>query len=199
VGGPPCPLDRAPDRATAASVSAPAGPIWPSLRAAAHAFCPPFEVANEDPGRLVIDLRDPSGQVLRLRYRSERGLFLRTYFLVVEAELPGFGPAEPGELVLRRRKLRWKRPRPRGGERWTESFGSSEIRSALKGVPAERLTLQWQPNRASWRLALETLLGSVTVTFFPALMTPNPLKPDEAQAMIALVAALRHPRARTPA
>jgi hypothetical protein len=180
-------------------VSAPAGPVWPSLRAAAHAFCPPFEMANEDPGRLVIDLRDPSGQVLRLRYRSERGLFLRTYFLVVEAELPGFGPAEPGELVLRRRKLRWKRPHPRDGDRWSESFASAEIRSALKRVPAERLSLRWRPEQASWRLALETLLGSVTVTFFPALMTPNPLKPDEAQAMIALVAALRHPPARTPA
>jgi hypothetical protein len=180
-------------------VSAPAGPIWPSLRAAAAAFCPPFEVANEDPRRLVIDLREPSGHVLRLRYRSERGLVLRTYYLVVEAELPGAGPADPGELVLRRRKLRWKRPRPRGGDPWSETFGTSEIRSALKRVPAERLTLQWQPNRASWRLALETLLGSVTVTFFPALMTPNPLKPEEAQAMIALVGALRHPPARTPA
>jgi hypothetical protein len=179
-------------------VSAPAGPVWPSLRAAAHAFSPSFEVATEDARRLVISLQDSAGHVLRLRYRSERGLFLRTYFLVVEAELPGFGPAEPGELVLRRRKLRWKRPRPRGGDRWTETFGSPEIRSALNRVPAEKITLQWQPDRGSWGLALETLLGSVTVTFFPALMTPNPLKPDEAQAMIALVGALRHPPARTP-
>lgn len=199
MDSPPRPLDRAPDRATAASVSAPAGPIWPSLRAAAAAFCPPFEVFDEDAGRLVVSVRDAAGQTLRLRYRSERGLFLRTYYLVVEAELPGPGPSDPGELVLRRRKLRWKRPRPRGGDPWSETFGSAEIRSALKRVPAERLTLQWQPNRASWRLALETLLGSVTVTFFPALMTPNPLKPEEAQAMIALVAALRHLPARTPA
>lgn len=180
-------------------MSAPAGPVWPSLRAAADAFCPPFEVAGEDARRLVISLRDTAGDELLLRYRSERGLFLRTYYFVVEAELPGPGPSDPGELVLRRRKLRWKRPRPRDSDPWSETFGSSEIRSALKRVPAERLTLQWQPNRASWRLALETLLGSVTVTFFPALMTPNPLKPEEAQAMIALVAALRHPPARTPA
>ncbi|MGH2997429.1 MAG: hypothetical protein ACRDM9_14025, partial [Gaiellaceae bacterium] len=90
-------------------------------------------------------------------------------------------------------------PRPRGGDRWSESFGSAEIRSALKRVPAERLSLRWRPERASWRLVLEMLPGSVTVTFFPALMTSNPLKRDEAQAMIALVAALRHPPARTPA
>lgn len=180
-------------------MSAPAGPVWPSLRAAAGAFCPPFAVSSEDPRRLVISLEDTVGHELLLSYRSERGLFLRTYYLVVEAELQGAGPQDAGELVLRRRKLRWKRPRPRGGDRWSESFGSAEIRSALKRVPAERLSLRWRPERASWRLVLEMLPGSVTVTFFPALMTSNPLKRDEAQAMIALVAALRHPPARTPA
>jgi hypothetical protein len=180
-------------------VSAPAGPVWPSLRTAADSFCPPFEVAGEDAGRLVISLRDPAGDELLLRYRSERGLFLRTYYFVVEAELRGAGPEDAGELVLRRRKLRWKRPRPRGGDRWSESFASAEIRSALKRVPAERVSLRWRPERASWRLALEMLPGSVTVTFFPALMTSNPLKRDEARAMIALVRALRQPPARTPA
>jgi hypothetical protein len=180
-------------------VSAPAGPVWPSLRAAADAFCPPFEVAEENPGRLTVSLRTAAGDELLLGYRSERGLFSRTYYFVVAAELAGAGPAEAGELVLSRRKLRWKRPHPRGGDRWSEAFGSADIRAALKRVPADRLSLRWQPERSSWQFALEMLPGSVTVTFFPALMTPNPLKREEAKAIVALVRALRHPTGRTPA
>ena len=178
-------------------MSAPAGPVWPSLRAAAAAFCPPFEIAAENPGGLALKLRaGDSGDELRLRYRSERGLFLRTYYLVVEAELPGEGPTEPGELVLRRRKLRWKRPKPLGGGKWSESFASTDVRAALKRLQIEKLVLGWEPRRASWRLALETLAGSVTVTFFPALMTPNPLKREEARAVEALLRALTRAPAR---
>jgi hypothetical protein len=180
-------------------VSAPAGPVWPSLRAAADAFCPPFEVSAEDAARLVVWLRDPAGHELKLRYRSERGLFVRTYYLVVEAELAGDGPSDAGELVLGRRRTRWKRPRPREARRWSEIFGTPEIRTAVKRIPTERLSLRWRPEGEGWILVLETLLGSVTVTFFPALMTPNPLKREEAQAVIALVGALRLPLARTPA
>jgi hypothetical protein len=140
-----------------------------------------------------------SGDELRLRYRSERGLFLRTYYLVIEADLHGAGPEEPGELALRRRKLRWKRPKPRGGEAWSEAFAARDVQAALRPLQIERLALSWDPGRASWRLRLQTLLGSVTVTFFPPLETPNPLRRQEAQAVEALLRALKRAQRRTPA
>ena len=140
-----------------------------------------------------------SGDELRLRYHSERGLFLRTYYLVIEADLPGEGPAEAGELVLSRRKLRWKRPRPPGGEVWSKGLASPDVKAALRRVQVERLWLGWEPVEASWRLRLETLLGSVTVTFFPPLETPNPLRREEAQAVEALVRAVKRAQSRTPA
>lgn len=179
-------------------MSTPGGSIWPSLRAAAQAFCPPFEITAENPGGLMLELRAlDSGDELRLRYRSERGLFLRTYYLVIEADLPGAGPAEPGELSLSRRKLRWKRPRPHGGEAWSEAFAARDVLNALRLLQIEKLGLSWDPERASWRLRLQTLLGSVTVTFFPRLETPNPLRREEAQAVGALVRALKRAQ-RTP-
>jgi hypothetical protein len=181
-------------------LSAPGGSIWPSLRAAAEAFCPPFGIAAENPGRLMIELRAlDGGDELRLRYRSERGLFLRTYYLVIESNLPGEGPAKAGELVLSRRKLRWKRPRPPGGEVWTERLASPDVKAALRRVQVERLRLSWEPVEATWNLRLETLLGSVTVTFFPPLETANPLRREEAQAVEALVQAVKRAQTRTPA
>lgn len=180
--------------------AAPTGPVWSSLRTAAAAFCPPLEIADETPGRLSLSLRDPhSRRELRLRYRSERGLFLRTYFLVAETDIEGEGPAAAGELVLRRGALRWKRPKPHDGKRWGKSLGSPELRSTLKRVPVERLALAWEPDRATWKLALETLSGAVVVTFFPPLMTPNPLRREEAEAVVAAVDALRTASARRPA
>lgn len=165
----------------------------------ANAFCPPFEVTAEDPGRLAIGLRaGDSGDELRLRYRSERGLFLRTYFLVVESDLPGEGPPEAGKLILSHGRLRWKRPKPPGGKEWSNGFASPDVRAALKRLQIERFTLGWEPSRAIWRLTLETLLGSVTVTFFPAIMTPNPLKREEAEAIEALLRALKHAHGRRP-
>lgn len=173
-------------------MSLPAVPVWPFLREAAAAFCPPLELAREEPRRLALALRDPaSGGELLLRYRSERGLFLRTYYLAVEADVPGDGPAEAGELVLRRRRLRWRRPKPGDGERWSERLGSRELLEALRPLQIERLSLRWQPEALAWRLVLETLSGSVTVTFFPPLETPNPLRRGEADAIRALVEALR--------
>jgi hypothetical protein len=181
-------------------MSVPAGSPWPYLREAARAFCPPFEIAAEHPGKLTVELRDPAEtEPLRLRYRSDRGLVLRTYYLTIEAELPGEGPAEAGSLALRRGKLRWKRPKPRDGGRWSDGFTSPPVQSALKRLQVERLSLAWEPQRSRWRLRLETLSGSVTVTFFPALMTPNPFKRDEAEALAALLYALRRAPARTPA
>lgn len=180
-------------------MSSAVGAIWPSLRAAANAFCPPFAVAEENPGRLALELRaTDSGDRLRLRYRSERGLFLRTYYLVIEAELPGEGPVDAGQLVLRRRKLRWRRPKPRGAKEWGEPFAAADIGAALKRLQVERLVLSWEPEPATWKLALETLLGSVTVTFFPPLATPNPFHRDEAQAVEALLRAVKRASARTP-
>jgi hypothetical protein len=172
-------------------LSATGGPLYASLRAAAAPFCPPYEIVAENPAGLTIDLRRPhSPEHLRLRYRSERGLFLRTYYLVVEVDFPGEGPAEAGTLVLRRRRLRWKRPAPSDGERWSEGR-SDELKAALKRLQIERLGLGWEPERATWRLTLETLSGSVTVTFFPPLMTPNPFRLEEAEAIAGLLDAVR--------
>jgi len=174
--------------------------IWPSLRDAARAFCPPFEVVEERPGGLALRLRTPDGErELTLRYRSERGLFLRTYYLVIEAELDGDGPAQAGTLALSRRKLRWKRPKPPDAERWSEGMSSPEVRAALKPLQVESLDLAWDPGSGRWSLSLKTLCGSVTVTFFPPLATPNPFMRKEAQAVEALVGALKRAQMRTPA
>ncbi len=136
---------------------------------------------------------------MRVRYRSERGLFLRTYFLVVEAEIEGGGPVEPGRLALGRRGLAWKRPKPHDASRWRDAFASDELRGALRRLHAERLTLDWAPDRSRWNVALETLSGGVTVTFFPPLMTPNPLLREEAEALVSAFGALRRAPARIPA
>lgn len=141
-------------------------------------------------------MREPDSEPsLSLRYRSERGLFLRTYYLVVEAESPGEGPASAGELFLRRLplsapRLAWRRPRPAGGGTWRDRIRSPELASALKQLQVERLALRWRPERRSWLVELETLLGSVTVTFLPPLETPNPVRPEEARAVLDLVAAV---------
>jgi hypothetical protein len=175
-------------------------PVWSSLREAAAIFCPPLEVTDERPGALAVSLRDPeTDEELGLRYRSERGLFLRTYFLVAETEMRGVGPPASGRLVLRRRALRWKRPQPPDARRWSRGLASPELLAALSRLPIERLAIDWEPDRATWRFSLETLAGSLTVTFFPPLMTPNPLRREEADALVRAVGALRQASARTPA
>jgi hypothetical protein len=174
-------------------VSLPGGQAWPVLREAASAFCPPYEVVEERPGELSLVLRrgarDDEG--IRLRYRSTRGLFLRSYNLVVESSVAGEGPPEPGVLIRRGRRLVWRRPRPMDGRRWLERLVGEELRAALKRLQAERLTLAWDPTQARWRVALETLSGGLTVTFFPPLATPNPLERAEAQAFQDLLEAVR--------
>lgn len=125
-----------------------------------------------------------------LRYRSERGLFLRTYFLVAEAEIGGYGPSGPGVLTLRRGRLRWKRPKPPEADAWAQTVDWTDVQAALKRLPVDRLTLQWEPSSGLWLLRLQTLVGGVTVTFFPPLATPNPLLPQEAEALRELVAAV---------
>ena len=173
--------------------------IWPSLRDAANAFCPPYDVVEERPNGLALELRAPQGEALTLRYRSVRGLFLRTYYLVIETELEGDGPAEAGTLALSRRKLRWKRPKPREAERWSEGMSSPEVQAALKPLQVESLELAWNPGARKWNLALKTLCGSVTVTFFPPLATPNPFLRKEAQAVDELVRSLSRAQTRIPA
>jgi hypothetical protein len=181
-------------------VSAPAGPVWPTLREAAQAFCPPLEVATESPHALSLVLRDPdAGASVTLRYRSERGLFLRTYYLVMEAGVPGAGPDDAGQLVLRRRRLAWKRPKPRAGKAWGERLASDDMRAALRALQVERLSIAWAPRSETWNVSLETLSGSLTVTFFPALMTPNPLHREEAEAFLSLLGAVRAATSRTRA
>ena len=181
-------------------MSAPSGPVWPSLRAAARVFCPPLEVVSEQPGRLTVQLQNPeTGDELRLRYRSARTLFERTHFLVIEADIAGRGPTQAGKLVLRGRRLRWKRPVPPDGKPWARHLFSAELHSALGHLQVEKLALAWEPGRRTWRVSLETLYGSLTVTFFPPLMTPNPLKREEAAALVAALAAVKSAAARTPA
>ena len=180
-------------------MSAPAGPVWPLLRSAAEAFCPPYEFESKQPGRLSLTLREAeTGDEIRLRYRSVRGLVLRTYYLVVEADVVGEGPAKAGELAYRWRKLAWRRPKPPDAKRWRDRLGSADVRAALGRLQIETLTLAWEPERATWRVRLETLSGSVTATFFPPLLTPNPFKREEAAALAELLRALRRASARTP-
>jgi hypothetical protein len=181
-------------------VSAPAGPVWPALREAARTFCPPLEVAAENPQALSVVLRDPERDAsVTLRYRSERGLFVRTYYLVMEADVPGTGPDDPGRLMLRRRQLAWKRPKPRAGNAWGARLASDDMRASLRALQVERLAIAWAPQRETWNISLETLSGSLTVTFFPALMTPNPLHREEAEAFLSLLGAVRAATSRTPA
>ena len=181
-------------------MSAPAGPVWPALREAAQAFCPPLDVATETPQALKLVLHDPdAGASVTLRYRSERGLFLRTYYLVMEANVPGAGPDDPGRLMLRRRRLAWKRPKPRAGNAWGARLASDDMRASLRALQVERLSIAWTPERETWNVSLETLSGSLTVTFFPALMTPNPLHREEAEAFLSLLRAVRAATSRTPA
>ena len=181
-------------------MSVPAGPVWPALREAARSFCPPFEVAAESPRTLSLVLRHADADArVRLRYRSERGLFLRTYYLVIEAEVAGEGPEDAGELVLRRRRLGWKRPKPEGATAWRKHVVSEELRASLRGLQVERLGIRWAPERATWNVSLETLSGSLTVTFFPPLATPNPLLREEAEAFLSLLGALRAATSGRPA
>ena len=181
-------------------MSVPAVSAWPALREAARSFCPPFEVAAESPRTLSLVLRHADADApIRLRYRSERGLFLRTYYLVIEAEVAGEGPEDGGELVLRRRRLRWKRPKPRGGKAWGDHVGSEDVRRTLRRLQVERLGIGWAPERATWNVSLETLSGSLTVTFFPPLATPNPLLREEAEAFLSLLGALTQATSRRPA
>jgi hypothetical protein len=178
-------------------VSVLGGQVWPVLREAANAFCPPLEVAEERPGALTVALRRPGGDgALQLRYRSERGLFLRTYHLVVEATVAGTGPTSSGELVRRWRRLVWRRPRPQDGRVWARRLASERFQAAARRLQIERLALAWDPVQASWRVSLQTLSGSLTVTFFPPLATPNPLTRDEAEAFLELLAALAAAAAR---
>jgi hypothetical protein len=174
-------------------VSQPGGQAWPVLREAANAFCPPYEVVDERPGELSLLLRrvPQDEEEIRLRYRSTRGLFLRSFNLLVESSVEGDGPAEPGVLIRRGRRLVWKRPKPAGGKRWSERLVGEEFRAAVKHLQAERLTLAWDPAQARWRVTLETLSGGLTVTFFPPLATPNPLERAEAQAFQDLLEAVR--------
>jgi hypothetical protein len=169
-------------------LSSASSPLWDSLLDAAAAFCPPLEVAVEEPGRLRVFVHDPeTGAEIALRYRSERGLFLRTHLLVVAAEVAGSGPAGPGALVLRRRRLRWRRPKPRDGRLWLERLGTRGLLAAIRPLQIEKLAVRWNPGRSHWSLMLETLSGSVTATFFPPLLTPNPLTRREAAAFLDLV------------
>jgi hypothetical protein len=162
------------------------GPIWQALRDAARAFSPSFSVVAEDAGMLRITLQNAEGRKVTVAYRSQRGLFFRSYLLLVETEFPGTGPAEAGELVFRRRRLRWRRPQPDDGRAWASRLNSPDLMLALKPLQLERLMLQWRPERGTWRLVLETLAGSVTVTFFPPLATPAPLAREEADAFVRL-------------
>jgi hypothetical protein len=168
------------------------GPLWHPLREAAGAFCPPLAVAAEDPQGLRLELSDDQHeQRITVCFRSERGLFLRTYLLRVEADLGGTGPSAPGTLVFRRGKLRWRRPAPANGRAWTDRLNSPELRAALKPLQIERLWLDWDAEASRWRFVLETLWGSVTTTFFPRLATPNPLRQAEAEGILRVIAALR--------
>ena len=169
------------------------------LENAARKFCPPYEIAESDPARLRVRLRDPTGRRpdLLLRHRHERRLFLKANYLVAEAEIPGAGPVEDGELSFRfrgplarqRASLRWRRP-VAGGEVWTARLEAPLLEGIRRVEAVESFRVRWSAASRTWHLRLETLSGSMLGGFMSPLPIPVPIDPHEVEGIIALVDAL---------
>lgn len=169
------------------------------LEGAARKFCPPYEIADTDPARLRIRLRDPAERRpdLLLRHRHERRLFLKANYLVAEAEVPGSGPEEDGELSFRfrgplarqRASLRWRRP-VADGESWTARLEAPLLEGIRRVEAVESFRVRWDARSRTWHLRLETLSGSMLGGFMSPLPIPVPIDPHEVEGIIALVDAL---------
>lgn len=169
------------------------------LRAAADRFCPPYEVAEEDRRGLRVILKDPAGDrpPLTLRHRAERRLFFRANYLAAEADVPGAGPPEDGELVFRfrgplsrqRSSVRWRQPPPHG-EQWRARLSDSLVEAAGKVEAVQSLSIGWDAAASAWRLRLTTMSGSMVGGFLAPLPIAVPFDAAEAEGIIGMVDAL---------
>lgn len=169
------------------------------LEGAARKFCPPYEMEDIDHAGLRVRLRDPAGRRpdLLLRHRHERRLFLKANYLVAEADVPGAGPEEDGELSFRfrgplakqRASLRWRRPVPDGAA-WVARL-EEPLLAAIRRVEAvESFRVRWTAESRTWHLRLETLSGSMLGGFMSPLPIPVPIDAAEVEGIIALADAL---------
>jgi hypothetical protein len=171
-----------------------------ALRQAARRFDPPYQVAEESESTLRVVLRDRRGDRpdLILRHRHDRRLFFRANYLVIEAGVPGRGPAVDGELrfrfrgPLRRRRatLGWRSDVPEGS-RWTGQLEEPLLRAIEDVQAVESLRIRWHARSRTWRLELKTLSGSMVGGFMTAMPIAVPFEPSEARGVVALVDALR--------
>ena len=169
------------------------------LDAAARKFCPPYRLDEVAPSGLRIRLRDPDAlrPDLILRHRFERRFFLRANYLVAEADVPGTGPAEDGELRFRFRgrlgrqhaSLRWHRPIEEGTE-WTDRLEEPLLRGIERVQAVEAFRILWSAGDRRWHLYLETLSGSMLGGFMSPLPIPVPIDQEEVDGIIAIVDAL---------
>ena len=169
------------------------------LRQVAERFRPTYQVEDESAGRLRIVLHDPSGgrPDVVLRHSQARRLFFRANYLLIQAEVPGRGPAEDGQLRFRfrgpmsrqRASLRWRNPMP-DGERWAERLDGPLHEGLQKVEAVESFDVRWNARRGVWQMELRTLSGSMVGGFMTAMPIPVPFDPEEAEGIVALVDAL---------
>jgi hypothetical protein len=170
--------------------------LWPPLRAAAGAFCPPYRVAEERKATPAVVLSDPAASLpdLRVGYRVERRFAVRTAYLTVQAEVPGAGPVSDAELRYRKRaRLRgggasfgWERDPTDGGE-WLGRLSPGLDRAASEIRSIESLTLRWSTRSGRWRFRLETLSGSVVAGGFMAMPIPVPIEKGEVRGILRML------------
>ena len=154
---------------------------------------------------LRITLEDPTGRRpnIGLRHRYERRLFLRANYLRVESSVPGNGPPAEGELRFRfrgwfsrqRASLSWKQPVV-GGDEWLRRL-EEPLRACVEHVEAvQSLEIRWSSRAAMWRVALETLSGSMMSGITSFLPIAVAFDKKEAEGIIALIDALAATRSR---
>jgi hypothetical protein len=169
------------------------------LDAAARRFCPPYRLEEVARSGLRIRLRDPVGirPDLTLRHRFERRFFLRANYLVAEADVPGAGPPEDGELSFRfrgrlsgqRASFRWRRP-VKGGSEWADRLEEPLLHGIERVQAVEVFRILWSAGERQWHLYLETLSGSMLGGFMSPLPIPVPIDQEEVDGIIAIVDAL---------
>lgn len=174
------------------------------LKDAASRFCPPYEVERSQPADLRIILRDPSGRRsnISVSHRYERRLFFRANYLHIGSTISGSGPPAAGQIAFRfrgpisrqRPSVRWGSP-VADGERWLADLEGPLLQAVGSIEAIESLTIRWSPERASWRLELKTLSGSMVSGITAFLPIGVPFDRKEALGVIAIVDALGSARA----
>jgi hypothetical protein len=170
--------------------------LWPPLRAAAAAFCPPYQVAEQRKTIPAVVLSDPTASLpdLRVGYRVERRFAVRTAYLILQAEIPGAGPVGDAELRYRKRarllgggaSFGWERD-PGGGDEWLARLSPGLDRAATDIRSIESMTLRWSTRSGRWRFRLETLSGSVVAGGFMAMPIPVPIEKGEVGGILRML------------